>query len=117
MALALLVEGSGDLEVSSWCILTVGFITTHFHLSLSIALREGLGARLGLSLCVYKHLCPHPLADGNSFFGHGLRVGDMMLHDRLEQLIFILPVKRRLDGHKYTSSFSGQNNCLFSIKK
>lgn len=26
-------------------------------------------------------VCSHPLADSNSFFGHGFRVRDMMLHD------------------------------------
>lgn len=47
---------------------------------------------------------PHPLADSNSFFGHGFRVRDVMLHDRLEQLVFVFPVERRLRGHKCASS-------------
>lgn len=39
----------------------------------------------------------HPFADGHGFFGHGLGVRHVVLHDRLEKLVFILPVKRRLE--------------------
>lgn len=38
----------------------------------------------------------HSLADGHSLFGHGLRVGHVVLHDGLEELVFVFSVKRRL---------------------
>lgn len=42
----------------------------------------------------------HPFADGDSFFGQRLRVGHIVLHNGLEQLIFILPIKWRLRVEK-----------------
>lgn len=44
--------------------------------------------------------CTYSFADGHSFFRHGLRVGHIVLHDRLEELVLILSVKRRLRGIK-----------------
>lgn len=38
----------------------------------------------------------HSFADGNGLLGQGLRVRDIVLHDGLEQLVFIFTVKRRL---------------------
>lgn len=38
----------------------------------------------------------HPFADGDSFFGQGLGVGHVVLHNGLEQLIFVLPIEWRL---------------------
>ena len=38
----------------------------------------------------------HPLADGHSFFGHGLGVGHIVLHNGLKELVLILTVKWRL---------------------
>lgn len=39
----------------------------------------------------------HPFTDGDGFFGQGLWVRHVVLHNRLEQLIFVLPIKRGLD--------------------
>lgn len=38
----------------------------------------------------------YSFADGHGFFRHGLGVGHVVLHDGLKELIFILPIKRRL---------------------
>lgn len=38
----------------------------------------------------------HSFADGDGLLGHRLGVGHVVLHDGLEELIFVLPVKRRL---------------------
>ena len=48
-------------------------------------------------VCVRLSVCTNPFADGDGLLGHGLGVGDMVLHDGLEQLVLILPVKRRLE--------------------
>lgn len=70
---------------------------------------------------VHLSMCPCPLADGNSFFGHGFRIRDVMLHNGLEQFIFILPIKRRLDRCKHTLSFPvivivvGSNEILTTV--
>lgn len=53
----------------------------------------------------------HPFADGDGFLGQGLGVRHVVLHDGLEQLVFVLPVERRLDWHRQTQgrrSFSRQ---------
>lgn len=38
----------------------------------------------------------HPFADRDSFFGHRLGVGHIVLHNGLEQLILIFTIKWRL---------------------
>ena len=38
----------------------------------------------------------HPFADGDSFFGQGLGVGHVVLHNGLEQLVLVLSIERRL---------------------
>lgn len=38
----------------------------------------------------------HPFADGDSFFGQGLGVGHVVLHNGLEQFVLVLSIERRL---------------------
>lgn len=40
---------------------------------------------------------PYPFADGHCLFRHGLWVGHIVLHDRLEELVLVLTIKRRLE--------------------
>lgn len=51
----------------------------------------------------------HPFADGDGLLGQALGVGDVVLHDGLEELILILTVEGRLEGHQVdnVSSVSG----------
>lgn len=52
-----------------------------------------------LSLSVLDHRRPpstHSFADGNGFLGQGFGIGNVVLHYRLKQFIFILTVKWRL---------------------
>ena len=42
----------------------------------------------------------YPFANGDGLFGHGFGVGNMVLHDRLEELVLILSVKRWLGRAK-----------------
>lgn len=44
----------------------------------------------------------HSFADGDGLLGHRLGVGHVVLHDGLEELIFILPVERRLKRNRQT---------------
>lgn len=48
----------------------------------------------------------HPFADGDGLFGQGLGVRHVVLHYGLEQLVFVLPVKRRLDLQRQTQGGS-----------
>jgi hypothetical protein len=47
----------------------------------------------------------YSLADDDSLLRHGLGVGHVVLHDGLEQLIFILSIERRLQGNNIHKSF------------
>lgn len=49
----------------------------------------------------------YSLADGHSFFRHGLGVGHVVLHDGLEELIFIFSIKRGLRRQTNTVSLWG----------
>lgn len=50
----------------------------------------------------------YSLTDGHSFFRHGLGIGDIVLHDRLEQLILILTIKRGLLWNPETETVFSQ---------
>lgn len=65
-------------------------------------------------------LFTHPFANGDGFFGQGLGVRHVVLHYGLEQLIFVLPIKRRLDLQRQTEACIGlkfilpPNGCFVS---
>lgn len=48
----------------------------------------------------------HPLTDGHSFFRHWFGIRDVVLHDRLEQLVLILTVERGLLWNRDRDFFS-----------
>lgn len=82
--------------------------------------KEGFGSPVGVGLLeVHGQHCthrlrssllpetknPYPFADRHCLLGHGLGVGYVVLHDGLEELVFILSLKGSLEQSK--QSFSG----------
>lgn len=79
------------------------FSVAHTYILHSKAFQNSLCSLVTLTgLCVSQASAsinwnsPYSLADGHSFFRHGLGVGHVVLHDGLEELVFVLSVKRWL---------------------
>lgn len=51
-----------------------------------------------LAHSVYNNVCvhTHALAYSHGFFRHGFGIGNVVLHDGLEKLVFVFAVERRL---------------------